>query len=133
MPEYREMAPDEIKVAHFNPAKRVERGRLTGLLLSIREHGILHPLVLAHDGVLADGHRRLACAKLLKLPCVPVNIHHELPLDAPALWVVLNSDTQALTPAQWLAAVDAGLPMTTPGFPEPLKRRIEQLEEIVGK
>lgn len=133
MPKYTEMAPDEIHVARFNPNKRIDRQRLTGLLLSIREHGILEPLALAHDLTLADGHRRLAAAKLLKLESVPVAIYHEKQMDAAALWVILNSETLNLTPAQWLAAVEAGLPLETPGFPETYKRRIQELERLVGR
>lgn len=133
MPTFTDLAPAEIKVSKFNPARRTDRNQLSGLLISIQQVGILHPLDLASDNVLADGHRRLACAKILKLPTVPVAIHKESPLDAPALWVVLNSETMNLTPSQWLAAVDAGLPMETPGFPESLKRRITQLLEFVGK
>lgn len=132
MPEYSDFPVEKVKVAHFNPSKRIDRSKLTGLLLSVREHGILEPLVLAHDLVLADGHRRLACAKLLKLECVPVAIYKESKLDAPSLWVVLNSDTMALTPTQWLAAISSGLPLDTPGFPESLKKRVEKLIELVG-
>lgn len=132
MPEYLNMPTAQIKTAKFNPHKRIEPSRLTGLLLSIRQHGILEPLVLAHDFTLADGHRRLACAKLLNMETVPCAHYKETPLEAPALWVVLNSDTLNLTPAQWLAAVEAGLSIDTPGFPDTLKRRILLLIELMG-
>lgn len=133
MPKYMNMAPDEVKVSHFNPDRRINRELLTGLLLSIQKHGILEPLALSYDYVLADGHRRLACAKLLTLPIVPVAIYGENKLDAATLWVVLNSETMNLSPAQWLAAVEAGLSLDTPGFPERLKKRVVQLIEIFGK
>lgn len=133
MPEFTELPLDEIRVAHFNPARRVERNSLTGLILSIKEHGILNPLDLAADRTLADGHRRYAAAHLLKLPCAPVAIHSDSKLDAAALWVLLNNETMALTPRQWLAAIDSGLPLDTPGFPDILKRRVEKLIELVGK
>lgn len=133
MPEYLNMAPSEIKVAHFNPAKRIKRETLTGLLLSIQKHGILEPLALAYDYVLADGHRRLECARLLDLKEVPVALYSDNTLNAETLWVVLNSETMNLTPTQWLAAIVAGLPLETPGFPERLKSRVKQLIEIVGQ
>jgi len=132
MPVFMELPLDQIKVAHFNPARRVERVKLTGLILSIKEHGILNPLDLAADRTLADGHRRYAVAHLLKLPCAPVAIHSESKLDAATLWVVLNADTMALTPTQWLAAIDSGLPLDTPGFPESLRKRVDKLIELVG-
>lgn len=133
MPQFTHINIDEIVVAEFNPARRVGRAQLSGLLLSIQKHGILEPLVLTKDYILADGHRRYACAKLLDLKTVPVAIHDQSPLDAPALWVVLNAETMNLTPAQWLDAVVHGLPLDTAGFPESMKRRILRLRVLLGK
>lgn len=132
MPEFTNLRPNQITVAHFNPARRVERTALSGLMISIQQHGILEPLALTRERVLADGHRRLAVAKILKLKSVPVAIHHELDLDAAALWVTLNGESLNLTPSQWLDAVAHGLPLDTPGFPESLKRRILRLQELIG-
>jgi ParB-like chromosome segregation protein Spo0J len=133
MPEFTHLAPDDITVASFNPQRRTQRNGLGGLMISIQQHGILEPLALTKTRVLADGHRRLACAKLVKLKTVPVAIHHESELDAPSLWVALNAESLALTPSQWLDAVAHGLPLETAGFPESLKRRIIRLQELVGK
>jgi ParB-like chromosome segregation protein Spo0J len=132
MPEFTALPPQDIHVASFNPARRVERSGLGGLLISIQQHGILEPLALTKQRVLADGHRRLACAKIIKMPSVPVAIHHELELDAQALWVTLNSESLNLTPSQWLDAVAHGLSLDTPGFPDSLKRRILRLQELIG-
>src|SRR5215471_7476216 len=132
MPEFTTLKISQITVAEFNPARRANRNALTGLLLSIQKYGILEPLVLNRDLILADGHRRLACAKLLDMEEVPVAIHREFDLDAPALWVVLNAETMSLTPAQWLDAVVHGLPIDTKGFPESMKRRILRLRNLLG-
>ncbi len=133
MPEFTHMHPEAITVAHFNPQRRTQRNGLGGLMISIQQLGILEPLALTKDGVLADGHRRLACAKLIKMTSVPVAIHKELNLDAPALWVALNAESLNLTPSQWLDAVAHGLPLDTAGFPEGLKRRIVRLQELIGR
>lgn len=132
MPSYREFPTDEVRVAHFNPAKRVHPNTLTGLLLNVQQNGIMQPLVLTWDLILADGHRRLACAHRLKLTHVPVAIYQDSKMSAPELWVTLNGDTMNLTAAQWLAAVSSGLPLDTPGFPVPLKLRITKLLALVG-
>jgi len=132
MPEFTTLNPTQITVANFNPARRVNRNSLSGLMISIQQHGILEPLALTWNRVLADGHRRLACAKLLGLKEIPVAIHKELVLDAPALWVVLNAESMSLTPAQWLDAVSHGLPLSTVGFPESLRKRITRLVELLG-
>lgn len=132
MPEFKMLSVDEIQVASFNPARRVNRGSLSGLMISIQKHGILEPLALTWNQVLADGHRRLACAKMLDMKDIPVAIHKELMLDAPALWVVLNAESMSLTPAQWMDAVSHGLPLSTPGFPESMRKRITRLKELLG-
>lgn len=133
MPQFTSLKLNQITVADFNPARRVNRSALSGLLISIQKHGILEPLALTKDCVLADGHRRFACAKLLDMEAVPVAIHEESPLNAPALWVVLNAESMNLTPSQWLDAVVHGLPLDTAGFPESMKRRILRLQLLLGK
>ena len=44
------------------------------LIESIKEQGILDPLVILPDGTLLGGHRRLAAAQQLKMTTVPVHI-----------------------------------------------------------
>ncbi len=44
------------------------------LIESIKEHGILDPLVILPDGTLLGGHRRLAAAHQLEMTTVPVHI-----------------------------------------------------------
>jgi hypothetical protein len=45
------------------------------LVESIKERGILEPLVISSDQVLLSGHRRLSAARYLKHVSVPVRIH----------------------------------------------------------
>jgi hypothetical protein len=45
------------------------------LLESIKERGILEPLVISSDNVLLSGHRRLSAARFLHHDSVPVRIH----------------------------------------------------------
>jgi len=59
---------------------RSDIGDVTALAESIRQHGIIEPLVVTSDGRLLAGHRRLAAARLAGLKQVPVrvlNIHDE--------------------------------------------------------
>jgi hypothetical protein len=133
MPQFTHLNVEQILVADFNPARRINRSQLSGLMISIQQHGILEPLALTWNKVLADGHRRLACAKLLGMKIVPVSIHDELVMDAPALWVVLNAESMSLTPSQWLDAVSHGLPLSTPGFPESMRKRIAKISDLLGE
>ena len=69
----------EIKVAgqndnlyeQFMPINHDDRS----LVESIKERGILEPLVISSDHVLLSGHRRLSAARYLKHVSVPVRIH----------------------------------------------------------
>ena len=57
---------------------RVDMGDLTELTASIRDRGVLQPLIVQEDGTLVDGHRRLAAAKAAGLKMVPVQIEKEM-------------------------------------------------------
>lgn len=48
------------------------------LVASIREHGILEPIVASGDGYILSGHRRHAAARSLQLNRIPVRIRHDV-------------------------------------------------------
>lgn len=77
-----------------------EHGRL---LESIREHGILVPLVVTSAGLLLDGHRRLECARELGIENVPVVVERcargKRSVER-ALSVLVNLDRRHLNEAQ---------------------------------
>lgn len=64
---------DDLQLSGINP---LSRSFIVGsdLLKSFEKHGFLpyHPILLSSDGMVGDGHRRLACAKLLGIEKVPV-------------------------------------------------------------
>lgn len=124
-----EMKVEEIKVAKFNPASRTERSSLRKLMKDIEAAGrVIQPLVVGSDGVLADGHRRLACAKALGLKTVPVLLE-----DKPAreLWVILNHSPRIVRGRDWLEAYVSGLSARV--MPEEIAKQINELEKAVGK
>jgi ParB/RepB/Spo0J family partition protein len=53
---------------------RRDMGDVAGLAASMKELGLLHPIVVRPDGVLVAGERRLRAAKLLGWETIPVNI-----------------------------------------------------------
>ena len=53
---------------------RKDLGDLAGLAASIKELGLLHPVVVRDDGRLIAGERRLAACKLLGWKTVPVTV-----------------------------------------------------------
>lgn len=87
MPTYLEVAPSAIRPHPNNPRK--DLGELTDITASIKEQGVLEPLVVeeipdakpkGHHYQLIYGHRRLAGAKAAKAKQVPVIIREAQPL-----------------------------------------------------
>ena len=97
--EHRTMRVEDVKPAPWNPPGRVTDKRLIELKNSIKERGILYPLLLGSDGLVADGHRRLSCAKLLGLRTVPVILAKEPAIE---LYEVPNTGQRRLTGAEWI-------------------------------
>src|SRR6185369_7089197 len=63
------------------PRKTFDQAELDGLADSIREHGVIQPIVVescADDYILHDGERRLRAAKLAGLKKIPAIVHPPL-------------------------------------------------------
>lgn len=97
---------------------RTELGDVDGLAETIREHGILQPLLVAKTPtgpyVILDGHRRLAAAKTAGLDRVPVRLHALVDdTDATILMLVTGlqkADLHPLDEAQaYQRLIDSGL------------------------
>jgi hypothetical protein len=120
------LAVGEIKVAGFNPASRTEAGKLRDLKREIEADGkILEPLWVTPDGILVDGHRRLACAKALGYEQVPALIVEGDPLT---LFRKKNGQQMHLTPVQWLDFYSRG---GEP--PKRMSRPIQEVQRLVGE
>ncbi len=119
---YEVMAIGKLVASPWNPRRSVDAGKLAELQASIKEHGIIEPLVVrkkktpAKSYEIVCGGRRYRCAVSLKLTAVPVvvrelsdqaalemavveNIQDEdlHPLDEAAAYAVLLKDTDGAT------------------------------------
>ena len=56
----------------------ISNDSLRDLVRSIREHGILDPIIVSSDGVIITGHRRYRAAQILGLPRVPVRVRTDI-------------------------------------------------------
>lgn len=88
----------QVSALLANPANiRSDLGDITGLAETIREHGILQPLIVtAQPGgtyVVLDGHRRLAAARHIGLITVPARLHHAV-TDEDAIVLMLVTGLQ---------------------------------------
>lgn len=109
------MATNLMKVADLTTNGNVRHDlRLDeGFIASVKEHGVLEPILL-NDGVVWDGHRRLAAAIKAELTEVPV-VELGLPAnDRVTIQMVTALHRNDLTPLElaqgaWELKVDAGL------------------------
>jgi hypothetical protein len=117
----------EIIAAPFNPPDRTEAERLADLQASIKEYGILDPLKISRDMRLIDGHRRLTCAKHLRMIEVPCIV---LSLGLQEGWTELNKTALPLNSKQYVYAVGSGLDEAY--LTSPMRRKMRTLQNILG-
>jgi ParB family transcriptional regulator, chromosome partitioning protein len=97
-----------------NPRGTLTEADVADLVPSIREHGVLQPLVVTPDGTVLVGHRRLLAARLADQREVPV-IVREAPsrIEQIAILLTENLTRQDFTPIQEARAyrtlLDCGL------------------------
>jgi ParB family chromosome partitioning protein len=89
------------------PRQRFDQAALEELAASIREHGVLQPLIVSRtlEGyTLIAGERRLRAARLAGRATVPVIVKEASPHDALALALVENLQRADLTPLEEASA-----------------------------
>ena len=95
-----EISPQVIAPNPKQPREQFTHRELEDLAASIKEHGILQPLVVRKDPIggyiLIAGERRLRAAKLLGLERVPVVIRETHPDDELILALIENMQRQDL-------------------------------------
>ncbi len=94
----REMPIVSIKPHPNQPRKYLESEKLEELANSIREHGILQPLVVNTKNQLVIGQRRLEAAKMAGLETVPVIVKEEDPQKNLEMSIIENLQREDLNP-----------------------------------
>jgi hypothetical protein len=121
------MRPDDILVGGFNPRSRTSERNLAALVQSMKKNGFFsyEPLKIASNGMLADGHRRLAAAKIAGIDKVPV-IETDFHIGH---MYKLNETHRKHTPREWLQVYVKGM---EDAVPDRITRKIMKLKEVVG-
>lgn len=102
---YKEINIDEIKPAPSQARKLFDENKLEELAASIKEHGVIQPLVLRPlpDGggyELIAGERRWRACRLLGYKVVPAIIKQYEDLQASAVSLIENVQREALNPLE---------------------------------
>jgi ParB/RepB/Spo0J family partition protein len=96
------VAPEALHEAPWNPRHERNQAALDALTASVRDVGILQPLVVRQDDdgsyQVVCGHRRLAAARAAGLEAVPVNVVQTDVDAAYAMAVAENLQREDLTP-----------------------------------
>src|SRR5262249_40552645 len=121
---------------------RKDMGDVDGLAASMKELGLLHPIVVRPDGVLVAGERRLRAAKLLGWTEIPVNIidleavtRGEFAENAVRKDFTLSEAVaikRALEPLEKVAAKERML-AGRPSGKFPKGRALDKVAKVVGK
>ncbi|MBS1959322.1 MAG: ParB/RepB/Spo0J family partition protein [Bdellovibrionales bacterium] len=97
---------DDIKANEFQPRRNFDQTALEELAQSIKENGLIQPLVVRKNGdkyELIAGERRLRASKIAGLKSVPIVIRKSTDREALELAIVENIQREDLNP------VDEGL------------------------
>jgi len=103
--ELKNISVKKLKFASFNPVSRTETKKLLPLKRSIVKYGILEPITVTQDMKIVNGHRRVACAKSLKMKEVPAIIHNGKTAEMhPQYFSTINTVTRKFSGGEMLQA-----------------------------
>lgn len=97
------VAVDAIRPNPYQPRRRFAEEDLADLAASIREHGLIQPLIVARDGdgyCLIAGERRLRASQRAGLTEVPVIVRAAEPREMLALAIIENVQRADLDPLE---------------------------------
>lgn len=124
-----DVSPDAIEANPHQPRKEFSSSELENLLASIKEHGILQPLVVTEKAPgsyeLIAGERRLRASRMLGLEKVPVVIRSATDQEKLELALIENIQRQQLSAVEEARAYE--------GFADLFSLTQEQIAQRVGK
>ena len=99
---------DAIRPNPEQPRRHFDEEKLAELAASIAARGVLHPVIVKHDGngfLLMAGERRLRAAELAGLDVVPAIIRDDDPLEVAMIENLQREDLSPLEEAEGLGAL----------------------------
>lgn len=120
------LEPKKLIVAGYNPSIRTDKKSVKQLLESIKQNGILYPILVDKNLNVIDGHRRLSCAKTLKLTVVPCLIS-DTKMSKDACYETINTTARKMSASEMIYVYVRGGKV-----PDSVEKRIKILQNIVG-
>ncbi len=123
---FQDVKTESLVGAAYNPKVRTNNRELSELLNSIKKNGILYPLMVDSKMNVIDGHRRLACAKIMKYKTVPT-IVSDSNLTKDEFYETINSTVRKMAANEMIYIfVNGGK------VPPKTEKRLQILQEIMG-
>ena len=131
---------EEIHPFHEHPFRMYEGDRLEYMVQSIREHGVLNPVIVrktARGYEMLAGHNRTNAAKIAGLTEVPAIVKTDLPDEDAYVYVIetklLQRSFAELLPSEKAAVLVARYEkISSQGKRNDIRQEIEALEETCG-
>lgn len=131
---------EEIHPFHDHPFRLYEGDRLEDMVQSIREHGVLNPVIVrkaARGYEMLAGHNRTNAAKIAGLTEVPAIVKTELPDEDAYVYVIetnlLQRSFAELLPSEKAAVLVARYEkISSQGKRNDIRQEIEALEKTCG-
>lgn len=131
---------EEIHPFHDHPFRLYEGDRLEDMVQSIREHGVLNPVIVrktARGYEMLAGHNRTNAAKIAGLTEVPAIVKTDLPDEDAYVYVIetklLQRSFAELLPSEKAAVLVARYEkISSQGKRNDIRQEIEALEETCG-
>jgi len=128
---FKTMLLSKLKFNPLNPVIRTDdtHSGFKSLVSNIRKNGLLVPIIVANDGTVIDGNRRLTALTILGVKKVPVVMHNSTShKNFDNLFVACNEDTMIINACQELERYLNGAKVKATTY-----YNIKKVEEIDGR
>ena len=128
---FKTMLLSKLKFNPLNPVIRTDdtHGGFKSLVSNIRKNGLLSPIIIANNGTVIDGNRRLTALTILGVKKVPVVMHNSTSHERfDDLFVACNEDTMKINACQELERYLNGAKVK-----DVTHYNIKKVEEIGGR
>lgn len=119
--------PKKLTFAKYNPSSRTERRKMIALIKSVREFGVLQPIMVTEKLEVIDGHRRAMASIENGLNAIPA-YQYRNGVDPRRIYTEVNSTGRPFSPGEETQAYANGGPVAPKAF-----SHLKEIERFGGK